>query len=92
MRILHVFNFLSPNANGTITLIRQLSRALVQKGHEVGVFTSDLEMSKEYIDSLKPVKIYAYPSWLNLPGLYLYSSSQLMGKVFFLWNKDLKSC
>ncbi len=81
MRILHIFSFLSPNANGTITLIRQLSLALAQRGHEVGVFTSDFELSKEYIDSLKPVKIYAHPIWLNLPGLYLYLSSGMISEA-----------
>jgi len=81
MRILHIFSFLSPNANGTITLTRQLSLALAQRGHEVGVFTSDFELSKEYIDSLKPVKIYAYPSWLNLKRLYLYPSPGMISEA-----------
>ena len=81
MRILHIFNFLSPNANGTITLIRQLSLALAKRGHEVGIFTSDFELSKEYIDSLKPVRIYAHPSWLNLPGLYLYLSPGMISET-----------
>ena len=81
MRILHIYNFLSPNTNGAITLIRQLSRALARKGHEVGIFTSDFEMSKEYIDSLYPVKIYAHPSWLNLRGLYLYLSPSIISEA-----------
>jgi len=81
MRILHTFSFLSPNANGTITLIRHLSLALTQKGHEVGIFTSDFELTKKYVDSLLPVKIYEYPSWLNLQGLYLYMSPGIVSEA-----------
>lgn len=81
MQILHIFNFFSPNANGTITLIRQLSLALAQRGHEVGIFTSDFGLSKEYIGSLYPVKIYAHLSWLNLPGLYLYLSPSMLSEA-----------
>jgi glycosyltransferase involved in cell wall biosynthesis len=81
MRILHVFNFLSPNANGSITLIRQLSKALSKRGHKVGIFTSDFELSREYIESLHPVEIYSYSSWLNLRGLYLYLSPSTVLKA-----------
>lgn len=81
MRILHIFPYLSPNANGTVTLVRQLSRALVQRGHEVGIFTSNLELSKEYVDSLHPVKIYTYPSWISVKGLYLYLSPGMLSEA-----------
>jgi len=78
MRVLHIFSFLSPNANGTINIIRKLSMALARREHEVGVFTSDFEMTDEYKYSLYPVRIYAYSSWFNKPGLYLYSSPSLV--------------
>ena len=81
MRILHVTTFLSPSANGLITLVRQLARALANKGHEVGIFTSDFELSKEYIGALYPVKIYAYPSWFSLRGLYLYLSPGMFSEA-----------
>ena len=74
MRILHIFPFLSPNANGTITTTRQLSMALARNGHQVGIFTSDFEMTTEYLESLSPVKIYSYSTWLKLPGYYFYLS------------------
>ena len=81
MRVLHVFNFLSPNVNGTITLIRQLSSTLAKKGHQVGIFTSDYDLNDDYINSLSPVRIYSYPGWLNLPGFYLYGSPGIVSEA-----------
>ena len=68
MKILQVFDIFSPHTNGTVKLLYQLSKALVQRGHEVAIYTSDFETDREYIDSLDGVKVYPFYSWLNLAG------------------------
>ena len=81
MKILHVFSYISPNANGTISLLRHLTPALARRGHEVGIFTSDFELNNDYINSFSPVIIYSYPSGLNLKWLYLFFSPAIMSKA-----------
>ena len=73
MRILQVFNFFSlPHGGGTVAVIYQLSRALMQREHEVAIYTSDFELDRGYIDSIEGVKVYPFHSWLNLPRFYFY--------------------
>ena len=79
MRILQVFNFFSlPHGGGTVAVIYQLSRALMQRGHEVAIYTSDFELDREYINSLRGVKIYPFHSWRNLPRFYFYLTPDMV--------------
>ena len=72
MKILQVFSFFSlPHGGGTVDLIYKVSRALMQRGHEVTVYTGDFELDQEYIKSLRGVKVQLFHSWLDLPGLHL---------------------
>ena len=72
MRILQVFNFFSlPHGGGTVAVIYQLSRALMQRGHEVAIYTSDFELDQDYINSLQGISVHPFHCWLNLSGLYI---------------------
>jgi len=72
MKILQVFDWFSlAHGGGTVDILYRLSRALMQRGHEVVIYTSDFELDQEYIDSLRGVKVYPFHSWLNLPGVHL---------------------
>ena len=72
MKILQAFDFFSPqHGGGTVDNLYHLSRALVRRGHEVTIYTSDFELDQGYIDSLLKVKVYPFHSWLNLAGLRL---------------------
>ncbi|MBI3040290.1 MAG: glycosyltransferase family 4 protein [Chloroflexi bacterium] len=71
MKILQVFAIFSPQVNGTVKLLYQLSEALMKREHEVVIYASDYKSDQEYANSLPRVKVYPFRSWLNLLGLYL---------------------
>ena len=72
MNILQVFDWFSlAHGGGTVDILYRLSRALMQRGHEVVIYTSDFELDQEYIDSLPGVKVYPFHSRLNLAGVHL---------------------
>lgn len=43
MKILHVYHLLAPRAGGVVSVVQQLACAQAQAGHEVEVFTTDLD-------------------------------------------------
>jgi len=76
MRILQLFDFFSPHGGGTVDVIYKLSRALIQRGHEITIYTSDFKLDREYIDSLQGVKVHSFSRLLNplriiiTPGIF----------------------
>src|SRR4030042_1931989 len=70
MKILQIFDFFSPHGGGTVDVIYKLSQALIQKGHEVTIYTSDFKLDREYIDSLQGVKVHPFSCWWNPLGLF----------------------
>lgn len=75
MRILQVFDFFSPlHGGGTVDIIHKLSKTLVQRGHIVTICTSDYELDKNYINSLKSVEVTTFHCWLNLFNFYIIPS------------------
>lgn len=65
-------NFFSPlHGGGSIEAAYQLSRALVRRGQEVMIYTSDFELDQEYINYLSEVKVYPFHNWLKLAELCL---------------------
>ena len=67
MKILQVVSFLSPvRGGGVVSSVYQLSRALIDQGHEVVIYTSDFELDQEYIDSLVGVRVILFRSYLSL--------------------------
>jgi len=71
MKILQVFDIFSSQANGTVRLLHQLSEALMKRGHEVIIYTSDYKSDQKFLNSLPGVKVHPFHSWLNLPGIHL---------------------
>ena len=72
MKILHVFwQFSQVHGGGTVILIYQISKALLNKGHEVTIYASDYELDPEYINSLPGLKLISFTGWLNPLGLSL---------------------
>ncbi|HLB28183.1 MAG TPA: glycosyltransferase, partial [Dehalococcoidales bacterium] len=74
MKILYVFDFFSPQGGGTVNLLHSLSRALVQRGHEVSIYTTDLKLDEDYIASAPGVKIYPFHCISSLGRFYLTPS------------------
>lgn len=70
MKILQVFAIFSSQVNGTVTLLYQLSEALMKRGHEVVIYTSDYKSDREFINSLPGVKVHPFHNWLSSAKLY----------------------
>lgn len=61
MRILQVIHFFSPlHGGGSINVVYHLSKHLVERGHEVTIYTTDFELDKEYIQSLDGVRVVPF--------------------------------
>jgi len=71
MKILQLFDFFSPHGGGTVDVIFKLSRALIQRGHEVTIYTSDFKLDREYINSLQGAKVHPFRRLLNPLGVIL---------------------
>jgi glycosyltransferase involved in cell wall biosynthesis len=72
MNILQVVHFFNPARGGAVTSTYNLSKNLAKLGHDVTIFTSDLEFNYEYADSLKGVTIIPFPCITNI-GMLLVS-------------------
>ncbi len=73
MRILQVIHYFSPlHGGGSIEVVYQLSKALVQRGYEVVIYASDFELDKEYAQSLNGVRVVLFHCIANI-GLMLIS-------------------
>lgn len=69
MKILHNFaNFSPATGGGTVTVLYQLMRGLVQRGHEITLYTSDIDHDQAYISSLSGVKVYEFNNLLDVAG------------------------
>jgi len=74
MKILQVFDIFSPHTNGTVKVLYQLSKALMLRGHEVTVYTSDFKFDQKYANSLQRAIVYPFHLMFNLSALYLTPS------------------
>jgi glycosyltransferase involved in cell wall biosynthesis len=76
MRILHVIPWFSPEFGGSVSVITQLTRELVNHGHEVTIITSDLRFDKKSADAAGSCGITVIPfrTVANL-GLFVYTPS-----------------
>ncbi|MBA7635506.1 N-acetyl-alpha-D-glucosaminyl L-malate synthase [subsurface metagenome] len=80
MKILQVFDLFSlPHGGGTVSLLNKLLQALVQRGHEVTLYTSDFELDRDYINSLPEVKIYPFHCMSSAGGFYF--TPDMIGEV-----------
>ena len=73
MRILQVIHYFSPlHGGGSINSAYNLSKHLVERGHEVTIFTTDFELDKEYVQSLDGVRVVPFHCIANI-GMMLIS-------------------
>lgn len=79
MKILHAFDFFSPQGGGTPEVISQTTRALAQKGHDVSIYASDFALDREYVNAVKGVDVRLFRCWGHLAGFYLMPG--LVGEV-----------
>ena len=67
MRILQVIHYFSPlHGGGSINVAYNLSKQLVERGHEVTIFTTDFELDKDYIQSLDGVRVVPFHCIANI--------------------------
>lgn len=61
MKLLHVFDIISPSRGGGITtIIRNISRALVAKGHELTIYTTDFQVEQEHLAYFPNITVYPF--------------------------------
>ena len=73
MKILQVNVTFTPIGGGVPAILYQLSKALMQKGHEVVIYASDFKLDQEFINSLRGVRVYPFHCWLRVARVYLVS-------------------
>ena len=61
MKLLHVFDIISPSRGGGITtIIRNISRALAAKGHELTIYTTDFQLKQEHLAYFPNITVYPF--------------------------------
>ncbi|MBI4267071.1 MAG: glycosyltransferase [Chloroflexi bacterium] len=71
MKVLQVTNMLSGKYGGAAEVPFQLSRELAARGHQVTIYTSDLGLGREKVESLPGVTVRAFKTGLALAGFCL---------------------
>jgi glycosyltransferase involved in cell wall biosynthesis len=71
MKILHVFDFFSPHGGGTVDVLSQLMPAMVQKGHEVTLFSGDFKLDKAYISAHPQVNFRVFHTMTRFAGFHI---------------------
>jgi glycosyltransferase involved in cell wall biosynthesis len=71
MRILQALNLFSPHGGGVPDVVYHLSKTLIQRGHEVTVYSSDYKLDPEYTNPLKGANIRLFHCWSHSFGFYL---------------------
>ena len=66
-----MFDLFTPHGGGTVALVAQLSSALIRRGHEVMIYTSDLKVDMEYINSMRGIKVCPFHCWSSLGAFYI---------------------
>lgn len=69
MRILQVIPFFTASRGGSVVVLHNLSKQLVNRGHEVTIITTDFEFDENYASNLN---VMPFRCTSNL-GLFLYS-------------------
>ena len=72
MNLLHVFDLISPaRGGGMFTNVQNITRALVDRGHRVTLYTTDFQLDSPKIDSLPGVDVYAFHSLSNAGNFFV---------------------
>ena len=70
MKILHVTEAYSPLHGGSAEVPFQLARQLAGRGHEVTVYTSDHQLTRDYLDTASGVTVRTFRTWSSLANFY----------------------
>lgn len=70
MKILQVIPFFGPQHGGSFIVPFQLSKALVKRGHEVTIVTSDYHYDQEFAECNRDIEIIPFKSLLNFSSFY----------------------
>ena len=71
MKILHVDPFFSPVHGGSAVAAYYLSKKLAESGHDVTFFTSNSQISQDWIDGSPQIKLHPFKTWLRARTLYV---------------------
>lgn len=72
MKILQMFDQFNPVVGkGTVILLHGLCKALVERGHQVTLYTSNFKLDPKYTDSIPEVKIHAFHCISRFAGFYI---------------------
>jgi glycosyltransferase involved in cell wall biosynthesis len=86
MKILQVFDWFSPkHGGGTVDLMYEFSHGLEQRGHKVGILTSDFELDMKYIESLTRIEVFTLANKFAFSGIFYCPDMA----NFPVWNYDL---
>ncbi len=86
MKILQVFDWFSPlHGGGTVDLMYEYSKGLIDRGHEVSILATDFERDEEYIRSLKGAHVYLCHALIGKGGIFVAPE---MGN-FPVWDYDV---
>jgi len=61
MKVLHVIPYFTPKLGGDVNVCYNLSKQLVERGHEVTIITTDFEFDREYAKTLEEVGVKVIP-------------------------------
>ena len=60
MRLLHLFDLFAPTGGGTAGVMRQLAAAQARQGHQVSIYTTDINYDADFAASTEGVKVTAF--------------------------------
>ncbi|MFH0887169.1 MAG: glycosyltransferase [bacterium] len=66
MKILQIIQYFSPKKGGSVYSVYNLTKHLMERGHEVTIFTTSEELDEEFAASLHPARVVAFPSHAGL--------------------------
>jgi len=72
MKILQVISYFTEKRGGDVNICYNLSKELIELGHDVTIITTDFEFNPSYAQSLKKAKIIPFKRVVNL-GLFIYT-------------------
>lgn len=75
MKILHAFDMFTPYGGGIVTVMRDVTKALAARGHQVVIYASDYKKDQAFIDSMpENVEVRLFPTQCKLFNFYYMPS------------------
>jgi len=83
MKILQIIPYFTPKRGGDVNVCYNLSKQLVERGHEITIITTDFELNEEYVKTLEEAGVEVIPSHC-IANIKLFLISPSMKK----WLQD----